>query len=505
VLRHPRRLLTLCTLTVVLRLPSFVRPILDNDEGSYAAIACRMLDGALLYRDGIENKFPGMFYVYYAVFSVFGRYNMLAVHLATALVALLTALACGGVAARLATPRAGWLTALFYAIFSTFYYPKMLAGNAEMFAVLPCALAVLAYVHAGRRFGFYFVAGALAGVALLFKQVAFAMLLALLADRAVRALRSRMRDGLRDLALLALGAGLVVLGCVAWLRHLGVLQDAIFWTWTYVWKYYIPSGLRDHGFGFNLLTAFIPYLLAVSPLVLLAMWARQVVTAPLWWWLAGMTGAALMGGRMYGHYFLLMVPALAALGGIGADLWLGEPSPVATRRKRLLTAVTTVGAIGFLLSACLVEPATGAFWSPRPDYLQAADYVKRTTRPDDRVFVWGWFPPLYVMADRCPSTRFVYTHVLSGGQTQGSASKAHNVTEGWEMLMSDLGREPPSYIMDTSAGEYGFEAFPIQNFSRLWSFVQSGYEVDTEIAGVRIYKRRGGFAGPQAAGMAGRR
>ena len=46
-------------LTLLLRAPSLVRPIMDIDEGSYAAIACRMLGGGLPYRDGVENKAPG--------------------------------------------------------------------------------------------------------------------------------------------------------------------------------------------------------------------------------------------------------------------------------------------------------------------------------------------------------------------------------------------------------------------------------------------------------------
>jgi len=66
--RHLGGLLAVAALTAVLRAPSFVYPIMDIDEGSYAAIACRMLAGGLPYRDGVENKFPAIFYLYTAVF-----------------------------------------------------------------------------------------------------------------------------------------------------------------------------------------------------------------------------------------------------------------------------------------------------------------------------------------------------------------------------------------------------------------------------------------------------
>jgi hypothetical protein len=59
---HLASLLAVAALTVLLRAPSFVYPIMDIDEGSYAAIASRMLTGGLPYRDGVENKFPAIFY-----------------------------------------------------------------------------------------------------------------------------------------------------------------------------------------------------------------------------------------------------------------------------------------------------------------------------------------------------------------------------------------------------------------------------------------------------------
>jgi hypothetical protein len=95
------RAAVLAGLTLLLRAPSLVRPIMDIDEGSYAAIACRLLGGGLPYRDGVENKAPGIYYIYEWVFALFGRYNMTALHLSVALTALLTALVCGAIARQL--------------------------------------------------------------------------------------------------------------------------------------------------------------------------------------------------------------------------------------------------------------------------------------------------------------------------------------------------------------------------------------------------------------------
>jgi hypothetical protein len=172
---------------------------------------------------------------------------------------------------------------------------------------------------------------------------------------------------------------------------------------------------------------------------------------------------------MYGHYFLLMVPPLSVLAG------------VAERPPRAAWVVSAVLAAGFLVWACVFEAATGSWWTPKPDYRRAGEYVRAHTAAGERIFVWGWFPPLYQAADRCPSTRFVYTHHLAG---------AHGAPVGWDLLMRDLEAAPPPYILDTSHGDYGFEYATVEQFAPLWSFISARYQLETEIEGVRLYYRR---------------
>jgi hypothetical protein len=485
-----RSILILAALTLALRAPGFFRPIMDIDEGSYAAIACRMLDGGLPYRDGVENKFPGIFYVYRAIFALFGRYNMVAVHAAVGAFALATALVLGAIARRLAdSARAAWLTALFYTVFSTAYYPKMQAGNTEMFLVLPASLAVLAFVEAPRRRWLYLVAGLLAGVGTLLKQVAASLVGALVAARAVDDLRRRRltAGAIADAALLGLGWAAALAGCAVYLWRRGILDDAIFWSWTYVFRHYLPSGTADHGFAFNFVTSAIPYLATLAPLVVPAVArAREARLLPIWLWLASAFGAALIGGRMYGHYFLMTLPAWSVLGGIGADRWL-EARPGDARR---LGGAVAFVAVGFFVYACVFEAATESFWRPSPNYVEAADWVRARSTADERIFVWGWFPPLYVRADRCPSTRFVYTHVLAGAAASGAEARGHSVPEGWQMLARDLEADPPRFVLDTSHGDYSFTQNAMERFPLLRQFVASRYQLAAEVAGVRIYQRK---------------
>lgn len=469
----------------VLHAPSWFRPFMDIDEASYAGIACRLLEGGVVYRDGVENKVPGIFYIYKAVFALFGRYNMLAIHLAVTAVAIATAMVVAAIARRCAGERAERWAAAFYLVFSAAYYPKMLAGNTEMFAVLPAALTLWCYLRArDRGAAWYLVAGLFSALTLLCKQVALATFAAVLADRALQGLRDPLR-AIRDVALLVIGFAVVVAAVVLHLQHQGAWDDAVFWTWTYVLHYYMPSGTADHGFLFNLATSLLPFLACVSPLLYLAYRGRDRGLSALYWWLAGNVCASLVGGRMYGHYFLLFVPALTALAGIGAARWLDDERK---KERRWWIALITAIAAAFFLVATMYEGATGNAFVPSPDYRDVAAYVRPRTSPNDRIFVWGWFPALYQAADRCPSTRFVYTHVLSGANSSG-AERNHNVPEAWDMLMQDLAAAPPAYILDTSVGDYNY-AFPPERYPQLWQFITAGYQVEATIAGVRLFRRR---------------
>src|SRR5713226_6258793 len=61
--------------------PSFFHRLLDGDEAIYGSIAALMNLGDPLYaQGGVDNKPPGIFWVYAVTFRVFGTYQMTAIH-----------------------------------------------------------------------------------------------------------------------------------------------------------------------------------------------------------------------------------------------------------------------------------------------------------------------------------------------------------------------------------------------------------------------------------------
>src|SRR5437588_3161532 len=129
---------------MVAHLPSFLHRLLDGDEAIYGSIAVLMnLGGGLYDAGGVDNKPPGIFWMYAAVFRVFGPYQLTAIHVAALAVVAATCVVLYLITRDLAGARAGLLAALFYGILTAAGNPRLLAANTEAFMMLPLCASVL--------------------------------------------------------------------------------------------------------------------------------------------------------------------------------------------------------------------------------------------------------------------------------------------------------------------------------------------------------------------------
>src|SRR5712664_592668 len=125
-------------------LPSFFHRLLDGDEAIYASIAALMSTGGPLYAEGgVDNKPPGIFWVYATTFRVFGIYQMTAVHAVALLVVAATCVLVFLAGRQLAGARAGVLAAVFYGVMTGAGNPRLLAANTEVFMMLPLTASLL--------------------------------------------------------------------------------------------------------------------------------------------------------------------------------------------------------------------------------------------------------------------------------------------------------------------------------------------------------------------------
>src|SRR4029077_15173991 len=124
--------------------PSFFHRLLDGDEAIYGSIAALMNLGGPLYAEGgVDNKPPGIFWVYAAAFRVFGTYQMTAIHAIALLAVVATAVLISLAGRQVGSTRAGVLAAIFYGVMTGAGNPRLLAANTEVFMMLPLTASVL--------------------------------------------------------------------------------------------------------------------------------------------------------------------------------------------------------------------------------------------------------------------------------------------------------------------------------------------------------------------------
>jgi hypothetical protein len=480
----------------LLHAPSFVRPLLDSDEAVYASVAALVEAGGRIYAEGgVDNKFPGIYWTYAALFHVFGRYAMSAVHAATLVVVLLTALVLARITMRLRGGRAPWLSALLYGVLTTFYYPKMLAANTEIFMMLPLSLSVLLCLpteQAPRLRGTrLFAAGMLIAVATLYRQIALLNLILtcgvplLLKDRLPRRVFGAVCGGLGFAAVFAL-----VMGSFA-VR--GNLDDFLFWTVEAVTLRYVPSGWGYHWPLFGLLTM-LGVMIVPSALTAARLRRLRTFSTPervLWLWLGVSTLAILVLWRFHPHYVIHVLGALAVLSAIEIDQILDERTdPIRRRFIRTVSGLLTTAAVIFAVVAVVLDPLGEGLGPPKPNYWRIAHFIRDATTEDQRVFVWGAYSALYVLSGRLPASRFV--GFLRGCRRSKEARLEDCWDAGprtWPLLAKDLAATPAELLVDTSSADIGdFGYYPLRRVPVLAELVAKKYALERRVEGVDIYR-----------------
>ena len=477
---------------IVAHLPSFVHRLLDGDEAIYGSIAVLMNMGGGLYgAGGVDNKPPGIFWIYALTFRVFGNYEMTAVH-AVALVAMAATCVVIFVIARdLGGKRAGPLAALFYGVLTAAGNPRLLAANTELFMMLPLCASVLFMF---RRQWFW--SGALLVAAGAFRQSAAVNVLLLglavfwlePADRRGRA--AQVAAGGLLAGLVAGGALLMLTGSLSgfWRWTIGTLVGYALTNWTpaFVWM-----RAKD---------SIVPFLLDaavfwIGAIALATRWRALAVEVRLVvLWLAVAMAGSLAGGHLSWHYFIQAMGPLAVLAALAF---------VRFRLKRLAAVAVVVGiavpAAAWWAFDVSADPLTYDFSAPVPQHEAVSAYIAAHTSPTDRVFVWGNWPALYVESDRVMATRFPG---FLRGFARGSDLPPNNwdtSPDVWPLVQSDLEANPPALIVDTAApGWSDFSKYPMRNYPVLANLVASRYHQVATVDGVVIYARNasagtGGF------------
>ena len=440
--------------TLLLRVPSLAEPPWYDDEGIYAAVGHAILGGATPYRDILDNRTPGIYWLYAAMLMVSG-YSVFFVKLVATTSLLLTQATLFHIASRLWNVKTGLVVVAALGLLASFPMLEGNTANAELFMMLPVSIGVLLML---REQAFW--AGVALALAFLIKQIAAIELVA-----CVAALLLFHPRPLRTTGTLLLGYLLPVAATAVYLALQGVLTDFMYAGFAYYFGYM----QRETRIPTVLLIGKV--LLLLASIAIVAWHVRGPRTAERFgygllalWALFALFGS-LFTSRWYPHYLLQAVPPL---------ILLIVPTVVAnwniaiqrmTQGKLLATAGLSVAWCWLFLAIYMPWPswakldwsvgyyqnfalylvsqrspqAYNDFFDKRVNRnLALLRYFQRHAKPADKLFIWGSEPWLYALTRLREATPYVVYY------------QAYEMPSGQQKVMESVRRQRPDFVMWTN-------------------------------------------------------
>jgi dolichyl-phosphate-mannose-protein mannosyltransferase len=500
-----------------------------RDQGIYALVGAGVLDGKVPYRDLWDFKPPGIFFVYALAQGIFGQ-TMLAPRVVE-VGALLGIVFCMARLARtfFGNRTAGYLAGAIAAIVHVeldFWHTGQPETFGGFFTFLGLVLAT-AEGSPKRHLARFLAVGAAFGAAALLKPPlgGGALVCAAYLYTRERSRAESWRAGVKAVVAVGLGSLLPIVLCMLWFVLRGGF-DALVWTLRDFTPGYTALGWHGRHapemFYHALLEAFFKFsalgtagfiaAITISPMhhrereglfLVLGVIALHVTgiamqgkffqyhygaTLPLVMFVAGLglyklwrrcLGGGLGGALAFAAFFGVCIAMRQAVGDLPQDFWdrsamrfryLFRMAPY--ERREMLDEE-----LGYVA-----------------DYNLAADRavareLRARTRPGAPVFIWGFEPVIYWLAERPPASRFIYDVPQ---RTTWEQARARND------LLADLRARPPSAIVVQKN-----DVFPVvtgntldshgelPNFPQLSALIEESYEPVAAVEDFEIYLRKG--------------
>lgn len=85
---------------------------------------------------------------------------------------------------------------------------------------------------------------------------------------------------------------------------------------------------------------------------------------------------------------------------------------------------------------------------------QIGDYIRKNSKPDDGLYVWGWIPGIYVQAQRfCPAKE--------AAESNMHTDPPRRLGGKIDALVEQLRNNPPLFIVDSQKMHYPYNTHPV--------------------------------------------
>jgi len=503
----------------IIRIPSLTQPI-GPDQGIMAVIGEGLLHGKLPYRDFWEMASPAIFFTYAVMFKLFSV-SMATIPITDTIVSMFTTFIIFFFARSLWGRNAGYVSALFFAVFSNGVRLGMHSAGDIAFGtfwyIAQRETFMLPLITASFYFAIYSVtyekkdyclilSGFLAGLSFVYKfpsLIMFACVMFYLNWSILSRKNGKLKKTLlkKNIVLIS-GLMLAIIPFVLFFSFKGVRNEMIDIIFKYVYSVY---GQTSHDF---LTTAnlgisrtfflgkenFILWIFFIASSLYIGFNERVRENVLVVLWALASIMYIISHREFFGYHYLMVLPPFSLLSGYGIARAMGT----GLKWRQIFTAELNKIVIIFAVIANLFVYATfvhmnytkfyfyitgkitkeeyyGFFNAyPKHDYSFPADYavakyIKTNTNSNDLIFTLGGIESTihFLTQKRCPS-RFVYSWIIFS-DSHGKVKQAEAYRE--EALL-DLKAKIPKYIITVRS----IESF--KQFAAIYQFITDNYVLD---------------------------
>jgi hypothetical protein len=438
-------------LTVVLYIRiRLINVPLERDEGEFAYMGQLLLQGIPPFTHAYTMKLPGASIMYAMIMFLFGQ-TTAAIHVGLLIVNGICIYLVYLLTYRLFDRNAAWVSCASYAVLSLSNSVNGVFAHATHFVVLFALAGFLLLLRSieDRRISLMFISGICFGLAITMKQHAALLFIFAVVYLLWGILKNSAEDrkySWQGVAIFLFGTIIPYALIVLLIVTLGDFTNFWFWTVQYAREYTSISSITKGFDNFKIVFGNIVkfqmtlWLIAGSGCVFLCISKRGCSDRFFVVGFIVFSFFSICPGLYFrGHYFVMLLPAVAIMIGAGiSSIGLFLSSSKAARVAPFITTSLFVAAI----TSCLYHEQDNFFTftprevsraaygsSPFPEALQIADYIKRHSSRADKILVLGSEPEIFFYADRLSATGHIYMYGLMEGQPYAERMQKQMIRE----------------------------------------------------------------------------
>lgn len=473
-------LIAILTIGFIIRGLTIFRAV-RGDEGSFLYFGWMIVQGNVLYRDLFNEKSPGVFFTVALIFFLFGK-NIFAVRILSMFLSILTTLIIFKIGNKISNPLTGLISALLYELEPiTLSYSTMV--YTETFMIFFIVLAVYFYIpaHEKNSTWHYLLVGVLIGLSAIMRQTGIILLLVVILHRVYS--RDTVKKAFQSIGTLMVGVIISVIPLIVYFLAVNALNDALYDIILYKLSY-------SYGFTiFKTLEIFFKQVFLINVIlwivgvggVLFALERRKKWDVFLvGWCLASFFVIAVMS-TPYDHYYIQGMPSISLLGGIFVEKLIkihkkmGQGNSQSSTYSRIIKWLLISLALSGLLISGEYLYQDIKYTNGLPYQLEAAEYIKSQTSPDEAIFSPD--AAYYLLTDR--ENRYKLAQLSAGNIESFGISDLPQYLESERIryIIIDLHAERWRFNEETYRNFFNDEARAVE-VKMVYEWILENYELE---------------------------